>query len=107
MLNREQVDQLFDHEVYSSQGERIGRVRRVYADDISGVPDWMTVSTGLFGTKETYVLLTDAEIEGKRVTVPYTKEFVKHAPNVPPEEHLSPEEERELYGYYSHPDHTP
>lgn len=104
MLNREQVDQLFDHEVYGSHGERIGRVRRVYADDVSGVPDWMTVSTGLFGTKETYVLLTDAEIEGKRVTVPYTKEFVKHAPNVAPEEHLSAAEEKQLYAYYSHPD---
>ena len=107
MLNREQVDKLFDHEVYSSKGERIGRVRRVYADDITGEPDWMTVSTGLFGTRETYVLLTEAAIEGERVTVSYTKDFVKHAPNVPPEEHLSPAEEKELYGYYSHPDHTP
>ena len=106
MLNREQVDQLFDHELYSSSGERIGRVRRVYADDASGEPDWATVATGLFGTKETYVLLTDAAVEGKRVTVPYTKEFVKHAPNVEPEEHLSPEEEKQLYEYYSHPSLT-
>ena len=105
MLDQDQIDRLFDQDLYGSDGDRIGKVKQVYADDDSGSPKWLTVSTGLFGTKETFVPLTDADIRDGRATVPYTKDLVKDAPNVDADGHLSPDEERELYAYYGRTDY--
>ena len=51
MLGHDQIDGIFDHDVYGSDGERIGDVKQVYTNDESGQPEWLTVSTGFFGTK--------------------------------------------------------
>ena len=37
--------------VVSSDGEKIGRVGEVYVDDATGQLSWVTVKTGLFGTR--------------------------------------------------------
>src|SRR4028118_2323038 len=37
-----------------------GTVGEVYLDDETGRPEWATVRTGLFGTKEAFVPLADA-----------------------------------------------
>jgi uncharacterized protein (TIGR02271 family) len=101
MLGIDQIDRLSDREVYGSDGEKIGAVRQIFTDDATGTPAWMTVRTGLFGMKETFVPLDDADLAGDRITVPYTKEFVKDAPNVDDNDgHLAPDQERELYAYY-------
>ncbi len=103
-VNQDQVDRLrplYDATVYGEGGHKIGRVSQVYLDDRSGEPSWATVSTGWFGTKETFVPLDDARIEGDRIDVPYTKEFVKDAPNIDAELHLDGTEEAQLYRYYS------
>jgi hypothetical protein len=46
------------------------------------------------------VPLSEASVDGGELRVPYDKEKVKGAPQVAPDGHLSPEEERELYRYY-------
>ncbi|HEU4544892.1 MAG TPA: PRC and DUF2382 domain-containing protein, partial [Microlunatus sp.] len=101
----DQIDSVFDKDVYGSDGERIGGVKQVYTNDESGQPEWLTVSTGLFGTKETFIPLTDADLSGDRVTVPFTKAEVKDAPKVDVDGHLSPEEEQQLYSYYGRTDY--
>jgi uncharacterized protein (TIGR02271 family) len=60
----------------------------------------VTVNTGLFGTNESFIPLSEASFSGDRLTVPYDKNKVKGAPNVAADGHLSPDEERELYAYY-------
>ena len=89
----DQVQNLYDATVYDQDGDKIGGVAQVYLDDHSGQPSWATVKTGWFGTKETFVPLDDARIEGDRIDVPYTKEFVKDAPNIDAELHLDGTEE--------------
>ena len=105
MVGQDQIDNVFDKDVYGSDGERIGGVKQVYLNDESGRPEWLTVSTGLFGTKETFVPLGDADVSGDRVTVPFSKEQVKDAPKVDADGHLSPAEEQELYSYYGRTDY--
>jgi uncharacterized protein (TIGR02271 family) len=105
MLSQDQVAGVFDRDVYGSDGERIGKVKQVYANDQTGQPEWLTVSTGLFGAKETFIPLADADLSGERVTVPFTKAEVKDAPNVDADSHLSPEEEQQLYTYYGRTDY--
>jgi uncharacterized protein (TIGR02271 family) len=79
---------------------KLGTVSEVYLDDETGRPEWVTVRTGMFGTKETFVPLAQADITGEDLRVPYDKETVKNAPHIDSEGHLSPAEETELYRYY-------
>ena len=105
LLDRDQISGVSGRNVYGSDGEKIGTATQVYADDQTGQPEWVTVRTGLFGLKETFIPLADATVSGDELTVPYTKAFVKDAPNVDEDGHLSPDQERELYAYYSRTDY--
>ncbi len=100
MLDTNQIDQVTGSDAYSSDGDKIGKVGQVYLDDQSGQPEWVTVNTGLFGTNESFVPLSDASYSDGHLTLPYDKDKVKNAPNLSSDGHLSPEEEQQLYTYY-------
>ena len=70
-------------------GDRIGKVGAVYYDDATNEPSWLTVQTGFFGTKETFVPVQGADVSGDRVTVAYDKAKVKDAPNLDEDGHLT------------------
>jgi uncharacterized protein (TIGR02271 family) len=101
MLGQDQIDNVIGRDIYGSDGGKIGKAVQVYADDESGKPEWVTVQTGLFGTNESFVPLADATVSGDQITVPYDKAFVKDAPNIDEDGHLSPDQEQELYAYYN------
>jgi uncharacterized protein (TIGR02271 family) len=86
--------------VRSSSGDKIGKVSQVYVDDRSGQPEWVTVRTGLFGTKESFVPLAAARFDGADVVVDATKDKVSDAPRVDEDGHLSETQEAEIYRYY-------
>lgn len=102
MLTKEHVDDLLQRNgsVLSADGDKIGSVGQVYADDADGQPTWVTVKTGLFGTSESFVPLQGARLEGDDIVVPYTKDQVKDAPRVDTDGHLEPTEEDRLYDHY-------
>ena len=89
-----------DRTVIGNDGEKIGTVDEVYLDTQSGEPEWLSVNTGLFGMKSSFVPLQGAQPAGEEVRVAYTKDEVKDAPAIKPDEELSDSEERELWGYY-------
>ncbi|MFD3610658.1 PRC and DUF2382 domain-containing protein [Streptomyces atroolivaceus] len=86
--------------VYDSDGEKVGTVGRVYVDDDTGKPDWITVKTGMFGMKESFVPLAGARRVGSDLHVSHPKDRVKDAPRVDADAHLSVSEEEELYRHY-------
>ncbi|MFB8117924.1 PRC and DUF2382 domain-containing protein [Streptomyces sp. NPDC055962] len=86
--------------VYDSDGEKVGTVGRVYVDDDTGKPDWITVKTGMFGMKESFVPLAGARRVGSDLHVSHPKDSVKDAPRVDADAHLSVSEEEELYRHY-------
>jgi uncharacterized protein (TIGR02271 family) len=86
--------------VVSTDGGKIGGIGQIYLDDSTGSPTWVTAKTGLFGTKESFVPLEGASVQGDDVVVGYDKDKVKDAPRVDPDGSLSPEEEDSLYSYY-------
>lgn len=102
MLNRENIESLLTKggNVVGSDGEKIGSIGQLYADDDTGEPTWVTVKTGLFGTSQSFVPVEGAHSQGDDLVVPYTKEHVKDAPRVDVDGHLTPEEEDRLYTYY-------
>jgi uncharacterized protein (TIGR02271 family) len=87
--------------VTDTDGSKVGKVEQVYLNDHSGQPEWVTVSTGLFGTKESFVPLRGADFTGEDIVVQVTKDIVKDAPRVDNDGHLEVDEEQELYRYYA------
>lgn len=102
MLAKEHIDDLLQRNgnVLTTDGDKIGSIGQVYADDENGQPTWVTAKTGLFGTSESFVPLEGARVVGDDVVVPYTKDQVKDAPRVDTDGHLEPTEENRLYGHY-------
>jgi uncharacterized protein (TIGR02271 family) len=85
-----------------NSGDKLGKVGQVYLDDRTGEPAWVTVSTGLFGTSESFAPLDGAQVTGDdTVQIAVTKEQVKDAPNVSDDGHIGDDEQAELYRYYS------
>jgi sporulation protein YlmC with PRC-barrel domain len=100
MIDQASVPSLMGSTVRDSAGEKIGKVGQVYLDDTTGQPEWVTVRTGLFGTKESFVPLAAARVEGDELVVDIPKSKVHDAPRIDEEGHLSEEQETELYTYY-------
>ncbi|WP_405774069.1 PRC and DUF2382 domain-containing protein [Streptomyces sp. NBC_00859] len=98
-------DELTGLMVYDITGDKIGGVEQVYLDDQSGRPEWATVKTGLFGTKETFIPLEGARREENALHIPHAKELVKDAPRLDADQHLDLAQEQELYQHYglTHP----
>jgi uncharacterized protein (TIGR02271 family) len=85
-----------------NSGDKIGKIGQVYLDDRTGEPAWVTVSTGLFGTRESFAPLQDAQVAGgDEVTLAVSKAQVKDAPNVSDDGHIGDDEQAQLYRYYS------
>ncbi|MGY2067743.1 DUF2382 domain-containing protein [Blastococcus sp. SYSU DS0619] len=99
MITEHQLSDVIGSTAVGPDG-KLGTVGEVYLDDETGRPEWATVRTGMFGTKETFVPLADADISGEELRVPYAKDKIKNAPHIDTDGHLSPAEETELYRYY-------
>lgn len=100
-MTQDQLSGLYNANVVDETGDKIGGVGQVYLDDQSDRPTWVTVKTGFFGTKETFIPLDHASMTGNDIKVPYAKSYVKDAPNIDADHHITPEEEAELYRYYN------
>ena len=100
MIGTDTLDRVIGADVYDADGDKIGTASEVFLDDTSGNPEWVTVKTGMFGTKETFVPIRDADLTNDGLRVPVTKAAVKDAPKIDTDGHLSPQEEEELYRHY-------
>jgi len=87
-------------------GDTIGTIDALYVDQETSKPEWALVSTGLFGSKSTFVPLAGASPRGDDVMADVEVQQVKDAPKVSPDENLSEQEEAELFRHYGI-DYTP
>ncbi|MGY5885933.1 DUF2382 domain-containing protein [Modestobacter lacusdianchii] len=101
MITQQDITTIIGSNAVDASGDKLGKVGQVYLDDQTGTPEWATVSTGLFGTSETFVPISDASVSNGTLRVPFEKAKVKDAPRIDADQgHLSPAEEEELYRYY-------
>jgi uncharacterized protein (TIGR02271 family) len=84
-----------------AEGEKVGKVGQIYADDATGEPAWVTVSTGLFGTRESFAPLYGAQPGDGELRLAVTKELIKNAPNIDTDGHLGESEIDSLYQHYA------
>ena len=95
-----EIRSLLGSHVMGADGEEIGEVGQVYLNDGTGEPEWVTVRTGLFGMKQTFVPLMNARRSGEEIRVPFDMETIKQAPNIDVDGRLSLEEEVRIYRHY-------
>jgi uncharacterized protein (TIGR02271 family) len=100
MISQEQMRDIEGATVYGN-GEKIGKAGQIFLDDNTSSPEWVTVNTGLFKGRESFVPLAHADLHDGDLRVPFDKETIKGAPNVDADDgHLDPDEEAELYRHY-------
>ena len=91
---------LYEGDVLSASGEKIGSVGQFYVDDRTGEPTFVAAHTGLFGTSASFVPLRGARADQGNVIVAFDRTTVKDSPRVDDLGSLTPEEEDRLYAYY-------
>jgi uncharacterized protein (TIGR02271 family) len=94
------LSSLIGHNVFDAEGNKIGTAGRIYNSDTTGQPAWVTVKTGLFGTKESFVPLNGAEADDKGLRVTVHKDSIKDAPRIDQDGRLSEADTAELYRHY-------
>jgi uncharacterized protein (TIGR02271 family) len=92
---------------YDVNGDKIGEITDIYYDDETGRPEWVAVNTGLFGTKHSFVPIHGSSVyraddDSEDLQIAFDKEMVKGAPRFDDDEHLDPDQERELWSYYGY-----
>lgn len=98
------IDRITDATAYDSDGEKVGTAKRVFADDATAEPTFVTVSTGLFGTSETIVPLEGARMKGEELHLAYPGELIKDAPRVDEDGELASGDEEKLSAHYGRPE---
>jgi uncharacterized protein (TIGR02271 family) len=83
-----------------NDGGKIGSIDEIYLDAETGKPEWLAVKTGMFGSKVSFVPITEASESNGDVRLPYSKDQVKDAPTAEAGGELSQEEEASLYSHY-------
>ena len=101
MSTAQELERAIGQDVYDVDGQKVGTAANLYASDLSGEPEWVTVKTGLFGTKESFVPLTGARTETDGLHVGARKDAIKDAPRIDDQGHLSEAEATELYRHYN------
>lgn len=84
-----------------AEGDKIGKIGQVYLDDQTNQPYWVTISTGLFGKKESFAPVAGAQLDGDDLRLTVSKAQVKDAPNVDADEHLDQSDTDALFAYYA------
>jgi hypothetical protein len=88
------------HDLVDEEGHKIGRIDDLYADEMTGKPEWLAVKTGWFGGHISFVPLSQLQSSDEYLVSPWSKDRIKDAPHIDAEQHLTIDEERTLYRHY-------
>jgi uncharacterized protein (TIGR02271 family) len=100
MTTTEDLQNMIGCTALDSNGDKVGKIAQIYLDDQTDEPRWVTVNTGLFGTKESFAPLSGSRWDGDALVLSVTKDQVKGAPNLDADGHLQDSENDALYEYY-------
>ncbi|WP_344161599.1 PRC-barrel domain-containing protein [Nocardiopsis rhodophaea] len=94
------IRNLIGHRLLDRDGNSVGKIGQVFFDDQTDLPKWVTVRSGLFGTRENFVPLRGAQVVDDDLQVPYMKAMIKEAPSFRVDQHISMQQEDIVYRHY-------
>lgn len=93
-------------DAFDATGAKLGEIKDIFYDDVTGRPEWVSVKPGLMGG-QCIAPIAGAEImrhtdsDETALKLAYTKDQIKDSPDVDfDDEHLDPTDEQELYAHY-------
>ena len=102
MTTPQDTEQYIRRTAVDAEGNRIGKITKVYHDDQTGQPLWILVETGMFGTRQSFAPVHGCRFDGEQLVVlAVSKDQVKDAPNIDSDAHVSESEQDALRQYYS------
>ena len=100
MIDTTDIQTLQGANAVDRDGDKLGRVGQVYVSDDGRQPLFVTVHTGLFGTKQSFVPLEGADLRDGVVHLHYDKDTIKGAPSIDDDGALSDDEQGTIFDYY-------
>jgi uncharacterized protein (TIGR02271 family) len=101
MTTPQQWENLVGLTAVDAEGNKVGKVGQIYLNDTSGEPEWVTVKTGMFGTRESFAPLYNSSVREDELVLAVPADLVKDAPNVENDGHLEDAETAALYEHYA------
>lgn len=99
-------DGWIDQTAYDVNGNKVGTIEEIFYDNASRRPEWVSVATGMFGSKHAIVPIAgssaNTDDNGPGLRLAFTKDEIKGAPHVDTDTPLTPDEERTLYSHYGY-----
>jgi uncharacterized protein (TIGR02271 family) len=100
MTTAEDLQDMEGRTAVDTDGAKVGKIGQVYLDDQSGRPLWVTIHTGMFGTKESFAPLYGSRTDGDDLRLAVSKAMVKDAPGIEADGRIEGAENEALYRYY-------
>ncbi len=100
MTSPNDAQQYIGRNAVDLEGNKVGKIGQVYLDDRTGQPLWVTVSTGLFGNRQSFAPIAGSAFDGDDVRLAVSKDTIRDAPNVDDDEHVNGDEQNALQEYY-------
>jgi uncharacterized protein (TIGR02271 family) len=100
MPTLQEVQGWIGEDLIGQDHDKLGTIDQVYLDRETGEPSFVSVKTGMFGTRSSLVPIDGAGVHGDHIHVSFTKDQVKGAPNIDEDHDLSETEEQTLYEHY-------
>lgn len=72
MPTTEEATRWRGQDLVDSDGDKIGKINDVYLDTDTDRPEWLAVTTGLFGSNVSFVPTAEANEHDGHIHVPYT-----------------------------------
>ena len=69
MTTPQNTEQYIRRAAVDAEGNRIGKITKVYSDDQTGQPEWILVETGLFGTRQSFAPVRGSRFDGDQLVV--------------------------------------
>ncbi len=101
MTSPQDVRQFIGRTAVDREGSRVGKIGQVYMDERTGAPLWVTVATGMFGSRQSFAPLYGAQASGDEVALAVSKDQVKDAPNIDDDGRIDTSEQDALYRHYA------
>ncbi|MDQ2815435.1 MAG: PRC and DUF2382 domain-containing protein [Actinomycetota bacterium] len=99
-ITTEELQRMEGQTAVDMNGGKLGKIGQIYVDDQTGQPLWVTITTGMFGTKQSFAPLYGSKSEGDNLQLAVTKDMVAGAPGVEADGHIEESENEALYTYY-------
>lgn len=95
-----EIVSLLDASAYDNTGSKLGAVEGVILNDATGLPTFVEIHHGLFGRNSSLVPLRGARLEAHKLELGFSKDTIKDAPDIDPENGLSPAEQDAIFAHY-------